>query len=271
LIDAIVCARDPTPHLNLCLTALERQRGISKILVVTHIKSHNCRAIANSFSKTKVITEPEHFCLAYARKLGVETSNSDFIVFVDSDVILGRDHLIQLKDEYERLSQKYTDIVVEGVLESFSTSPLSLASDRSTYEAEVLKAGDRGFTHNTLVKRDTLIDWKPRYTYAMEDLLITNHVFSKGGVWYRFKQEARSFHIAEANQFNRASSFSAANRILGLRKFADVLYRAKYYSIYGIVNTIIRRDIKWLVHCFSDSAGQIVGHLAWNKYMEMKK
>ena len=128
-MDAIVCVKDGGPPFVDCLRSLEAQRGLNKIVVVTPPNDLESQLIAENFVKTEIVLEPDNSCLAFARKMGVEACDSEYVVYVDADVILGKDHLLELKRAATFYLQKYKHIAIEGKnLDSISDKEFPLVT-----------------------------------------------------------------------------------------------------------------------------------------------
>lgn len=117
--------------------------------------------------------------LGLARMRAINKVETDWFVFIDDDVFLGPKWFNQLS----KLAS--SDIgVVQGAMHNIGLGHWDQIGNRpiTPYRLEL---GDRGFTHNTLIRTDLVRDWKPSHPElsAWEDYEITQHILRKGYDW----------------------------------------------------------------------------------------
>lgn len=94
-----VCTFNSSSTLRACLESLRRQSLDAKLLVVDHTSTDNTTEIARCF-RARIILENRG--LGHARQLCFDNVDTEFIVFVDSDVeILQKNFLSQAKESLE--------------------------------------------------------------------------------------------------------------------------------------------------------------------------
>ena len=109
--------------------------------------------------------------LPNARNIGIKIATGEIILFVDDDIILG-------KDWFKRVSRYMIKNVgaIEGV-------------DLGKINREYIEIGryERGLLCATLIRKDVVYDWKPRKGVEtnFEDYDLTQHVIKKGFRWFR--------------------------------------------------------------------------------------
>lgn len=256
MIDAIVCAKEVDNDFGLCMECLEKQRDLGKIIVV--IPANDRRTYEKACCYLTVpIHEPAVSCLAWARKQGALATTNKFICFVDVDVILGKDHLIQLRQKAESWLQHTAHIAIEGIL-NISYTKNTLTNVPVKYLPEILRDNQRGFLHNTLLKRESVINWRPPYAFAWEDYLLTRHIQNLGGFWVRFQQEAKSLHLSDGNKFKASKWSGAGERVVRGWDWDKGHAKAR----------VFRKDGRYYIAKAVSLAGQIIGNLQASKHLE---
>lgn len=128
--------------------------------------------------------------LGLARRRAIRKVKTEWFAFVDDDVEID-------KSWFSTITRCIEDDVgaIQGIL---LVKGLGEKWDRSLNNREKriveLKKGERGFTHNTLIRTKCVKDWKPsrRDLSAFEDYEITQHILGKGYRWIRVPVE--SYH-----------------------------------------------------------------------------
>lgn len=256
MIDAIVCAKDVNSDFGLCMECLERQKDLGKIIVVIPKNDRRTYETACCY-RTVPIREPTISCLAWARKQGALTASNKFICFVDADVILAKDHLIQIREKAENWLQHTPHIAIEGILNILYTKN-TLTNVPVKYLPEILGVNKRGFLHNTLILRESVLSWQPPYAFAWEDFLLTRHIQSLGGFWVRFQQEAKSLHLSDGNKFAAAKWSGAGERVVRGWNWDKGNAAARFLQIDG----------RYYIAKAVSLAGQLIGNLQASKHLE---
>ena len=256
MIDAIVCAKDVDPNFGFGLECLERQRDLGKIIVVIPEKDRRTYETACCY-RTVPIREPTVSCLAWARKQGALAASNKFICFVDADVLLGKDHLIQLRRKAERWLEFTSHVAIEGILNILYTKN-TLTNVPVKYLPEFLRLNKRGFLHNTLLKRESVLSWKPQYAFAWEDYLLTRHIQSLGGFWIRVQQEAKSLHLSDGNKYAAAKWSGAGERVV----------RGWSWDKGNALARVLQKDGRYYYAKVVSLAGQVIGNLQASKHLE---
>lgn len=262
-IDVIVCAKNAVESLPTCCGSLRKQELLGSIICVVPFRDRETQEIARQFADITLL-EPQNSCLAYARCIGSQVTASDYVAFVDSDVFLDRGHLRELLKFRKMVPRKH--VVVEGILRKITTTRFDI--DYPEYHFTYLHPNDRGYTHNTLFDRETLLGWKPRYAHAFEDWLLTQYIFSIGGHWYRIPLNARSYHIWNGSLLKRALWNGAGERLVKGISTKQKTKNSMRLLVRGVKNSIIFQDPRWIVNCTIRSIGGLRGHLEWKKYLE---
>ena len=262
-VDVIVCLNNFDNHLKQSINLLKQQTIIGLIICVVpfnFLYVNELKALG-----VTVATEDRKSCLAFARRLGVNFCSSEWIAYVDSNVFLHKKHLEQLLEIALTLPQK--NVAIEGVLQNFVLKN-SLTYLEGTYSFAFLKKGDRGYTHNTLLRKKTLLSWKPVFTYAFEDYLLTQHVLSLGGVWMRTPLLNQSFHLRSYSLKKRACWASAGERLVKKVTMKERFSKSFWLLYRGLKLTVFKKDVRFFVHYTVKAFYETKGYLKWNKYIK---
>lgn len=261
MIDVIVCVSEPNFKVfHRCIIQLNKQELVNKIIVV-----YKDWIATNPllFSNIKLIKEPKKSCLAFARYLGIQASTSEFICFVDSDVILHKNHIKELYENHLRFGG-----AIEGILTAKDNSrKIPIVN----YSYRILKKNERGFTHNTLIKREWITDWKPIFTHAYEDYLLTQHIQNKGYLWVRYPLNCISYHIKDYNIRKRTAWGIAGERIVLQTNKKTIVKRIITHIKRALINPILFKNANYFAYHINISLGIMKGYFGYGNYLILKK
>ncbi len=123
--------------------------------------------------------------LGLARMRAIQKVSTEWFAFIDDDVAI-------LPNWFESLA-KFIDKdigAIQGIMREYGLGDnldkeLLLFNIRNNKKKRALNIGERGFTHNTLIRTDLVKDWKPSREdlSAFEDYELTQHVLKKGFNW----------------------------------------------------------------------------------------
>lgn len=258
-IDVIVCSKKPTTSLfEKCIHQLLAQTTkINKIIVVYRESIDKILV----HPKLQYIKEPAKSCLAYARFLGIQASSSEYICFVDDDVLLGKNHIAEL---YQK--QKAYNCVIEGVLTILDQS---IRIPTPLYQDKILRNSDRGFTHNTLIARHFVSDWIPPQIHAFEDYSLTRHIQQKGVIWYRYQQPTISYHIKTYNQLKRTRWATAGSKTLGIVTWKSNVKSIITHCKRAIIHPFLLKNSHYFLFNIKMAFGKLTGYYNSNKYSKL--
>lgn len=123
--------------------------------------------------------------LGLARMRAIQKVSTEWFTFIDDDVVI-------LPKWFESL-EKFIDNdvgAIQGIMRFYG---LGNGFDKEIFQwtlknnkkIKALGLGERGFTHNTLIRTDLVRDWKPSREdlSAYEDYELTQHILKKGFKW----------------------------------------------------------------------------------------
>lgn len=126
--------------------------------------------------------------LGLARRKAISKVSTEWFAFIDDDVEVGPEWFKEVSSQIE------PDVgAVEGLLFNYGSHPdLMRNRNRIAGSAKVtdLRVGDRGKTHNVLIRTDLVKDWNPSRPdlEAYEDWELTQHILKKGYKWRRIQK-----------------------------------------------------------------------------------
>ncbi len=195
-------------------------------------------------------------------------------MFVDDDVLLGKKHINQLlsfchfTNEYFNLN----DVVMEGILNITNWKPSVFDIPTSHYSEKELIKGERGFTHNTLIPKKLIEKWKPAvFTSAFEDYLITQFILKNNGIWIRFQQSAKSYHIRDYGMIKRVLWGTAGERIVKRMSKKIIIKRTINHLKRAFLQPFILKDVSYFIYNLKIAGASLVGYFNYQKYIELEK
>jgi glycosyltransferase involved in cell wall biosynthesis len=175
-VDVVLLTKNSEKMLQRCLTSVYQNVPVGRLIVVDGGSTDGTLGILHGFGKKfhniKVISD--HGTRATARQKGIESVETEWFMFVDSDVVLCRD--------WYKKALKYVDddvglvwgIEVWSTIRSQATLKMFLWITRKIFEL-------RGGTHDTLVRTELVKDIKiPADLHVFEDAYIKDWINSKG-------------------------------------------------------------------------------------------
>jgi glycosyltransferase involved in cell wall biosynthesis len=214
-----------------------------------------------------VVREPDNFCLAWARRLGVNYTTQRYVCYVDDDVVLGDDYFIPVLKKIEELERSYPTFAIEGIMHTYSPGK----KEPSLYEEKTLVKGERGCTHNTTIPRETLLSWKPVYTFAFEDWHLTQHVLELGGIWLRMKSPIVTCHYHGIDTWKRTAWDVAGERMTRGMSTAQFFKRLIDHTR-GLARSIFKqRELENSKIYLGRIRGTVLGYLKGNEWLNMKR
>lgn len=119
--------------------------------------------------------------LALARKRAIQKVVTPWFAFIDDDVKIDEEWFKTLAFHIEQT----TIGAVQGILQMEGLGEKwDKALNESSKTPRTLNLGERGFTHNTLIRTELVKDWNPPpYLSAWEDYSLTQHILGKGYQW----------------------------------------------------------------------------------------
>jgi glycosyltransferase involved in cell wall biosynthesis len=120
--------------------------------------------------------------LGLARKRAIGKVQAKWFAFIDDDVEITETWFSELTHYLgSEIGAIQGSLTVVGLGDPWDR----ILTEYAHSELRFLKLGDRGFTHNTLIRTELVKDWRPSRPdlSAYEDYEITQHILKKGYRW----------------------------------------------------------------------------------------
>lgn len=191
--------------------------------------------------------------LALARMRAIQKVKTEWFAFVDDDVDINEAWFEKLEEHThgENIGAIQGMLLVKGLGEKWDQALNNV--ERQVHE---LKLGNRGLTHNTLMRTEIVKDWiPPPNLSAYEDYLLTQHILKKGYRWINVP--TKSYHKKTWKNVWKNAIWGTASRkelwpsnmdtilqivknliwILRISLSMNMNWRVKIYTIYFTIAT----------------------------------
>lgn len=263
-IDVVMCCTRPTDSLLTNVKSVRDQEEVRSIFLVTNYPDPHAFEDILSLGGVFLVHEDEDSCLAFARKKGVTFTASHYVAFVDSDVTLPPNYFKEAERIIDRVGG--FNFALEGILQTY-TDYRGRTIALPQLEAKIMRPGDRGYTHNTLFRRSTLMSWNPCWTHAWEDWHLTQHVLKTGGYWWRYHNPNQGIQVREYGIRKRSRWNTSGERMAKGIHPLKVIFRALGRIIAAPFMALKRRDRFWLGYNINFAIGDLEGYFQYKKYM----
>jgi len=119
--------------------------------------------------------------LALARMRSIQKVKTEWFAFIDDDVEIDENWFETIKPYTKKTDVGATQgsLLIKGLGDKWDNA----LNSRTVFQQE-LKIGERGCTHNTLIRTELVKDWvPPQNLSAWEDYSLTQHILNKGYRW----------------------------------------------------------------------------------------
>jgi glycosyltransferase involved in cell wall biosynthesis len=177
-IDVVVLTKNSEHLLDRCLTSVYENVPVKNLIVVDGFSTDRTLKIVNKINKAhgNVTVLNVNGSRASARQEGMRRVSTDWFMFVDSDVILGKD--------WVKKAEKYVKSEV-GAVWGVNLDIIPNFKDKRILKLQSLIARQcfslRGGMHDTLIRREAVKDINiPEELHAYEDAYIINWIKGQG-------------------------------------------------------------------------------------------
>ena len=229
-IDVVILTKNSEQTLKKCLCSIYKNIPVRKLIVVDGYSTDKTSKIIQTFNRKykniKVIRDDG--TRATARQKGIETVETDWFMFVDSDVELCKDWFEKAKKYIDENVGALWGIEVWSVIQNPATLKMFLWITRKIFEI-------RGGTHDTLVRYDAIKDIKiPENLHVFEDAYIKEWITKKG---YKVVAcyDPYCVHYRPENAWTMKGSIeiiAEALRLGSLRKITELILAYGFYTAY---------------------------------------
>lgn len=269
-VSVIIPVKDRENHLYSCLKHLAQQdidKSLYEIIVVDDNSSDNSVKIAEKYSDKVIISDGKG--PAYARNLGLQVAKGDFIIFVDSDILVQEDFIrqhIQLHELNNKLivigarrhlpkDQNKLDIHLSRkdsreVLLSLNSMDLNYLAHPWSIAYTCNVSGPRRLFLDNLFDTDF-------YGWGLEDIEWAYRLHHKGVRW-AFSSRAAGYHLwhdremtdykflqwkNNLNLFLRKHTAEDAKKFRLFETVFDPKQNSDYMEVYSIFQSNSLRDV----------------------------
>jgi glycosyltransferase involved in cell wall biosynthesis len=177
-IDVVVLTKNSEHLLDRCLTSVYENVPVKNLIVVDGFSTDRTLKIVNKINKAhgNVTVLNVNGSRASARQEGMRRVSTEWFMFVDSDVILGKD--------WVKKAEKYVKSEV-GAVWGVNLDIIPNFKDKRILKLQSLIARQcfslRGGMHDTLIRREAVKDINiPEELHAYEDAYIINWIKGQG-------------------------------------------------------------------------------------------
>jgi glycosyltransferase involved in cell wall biosynthesis len=175
-IDVVMITKNSQRMLRQCIESIYANVPVNRLIIVDGNSTDQTLPILETFNKqygnVKII--PDSGNRATARQKGIAAVESDWFLFVDSDVVLCKDWYNKALQYVKPDVGAVWGIEVWATLGNTSTLKLFLVITRKIFTV-------RGGTHDTLIRTSAIKDIQiPNDLHVFEDAYIKDHIEHKG-------------------------------------------------------------------------------------------
>ena len=198
--------------------------------------------------------------LALARMRAIQKVKSKIFAFIDDDVELD-------ESWFETLIPYFQDPTVGAVQGILSSKGFGSKWDKALKNEKVspiiLKFGQRGFTHNTLIKTESVKDWIPdKDLSAWEDYDLTVHIMNKKLSWIRVSTD--SYHCGSWRKIWKNASWGIKGRKVYFPSRRDSFIQI-FRKLIWTIRVTLSLKIHWRVKLYRIyfNMATIWAHMKW--------
>ncbi len=175
-VDVVLITKDSERILHQCIESIYREVPVGKLIAVDGYSKDGTISILQEFNdrygNVKIIYDLGN--RATARQKGIEAVESEWFMFVDSDVVLCRGWYKKAQPYMQANVGAIWGTEVWSTITNPRTLKLFLTTTRKIFEV-------RGGTHDTLIRTSIVKDIQiPRNLHVFEDAYIKSWVEQKG-------------------------------------------------------------------------------------------
>jgi len=182
-VDVIIPTWNSMPEFRSCLNSIDKAfpRGVVKNIIVVD-KGSSVDDTVNVAKEYGCIVLTDPGSLGSARYLGLMVSSSDWIVFVDSDIILPEGWFLKMigsVDLYDGVGW-FFGRTVDDFEPLHSEKLYKIQIDFKNNSCRVLNKGDRPYTHNSIIRRVPLLRANINGLNSWEDYVLGQTLMDQG-------------------------------------------------------------------------------------------
>jgi len=238
-IDVVILTKNSEQKLEKCLESIYRNVPVRKLIVVDGYSTDKTLDILHVFNKKhkniKIIYD--NGTRATARQKGIKNVETEWFMFVDSDVILCENWFKKAMRYVDKDVGAIWGIEVWSVIKNPATLKMFLWITKKIFDI-------RGGTHDTLVRRGIIKDIKiPNNLHVFEDAYIKEWITKKG---YRVVAcyDPYCIHYRPRNVWTLRGNLNIiadAIRSGNFKIIAKLVLAYGFYTIYSVYQLLARQ------------------------------
>lgn len=278
-VDVVMCTWNSNkPYFARCLESIKREIPVHHFLVVDRY-SHDgtIEAVREHFGPVAVAVKSQQN-LAKARMIGIAHVDTEYFVFVDSDVELSRGwfrRIASYVDDEVGACHDHGYVLHLPIM--FMWTEWMGLDKRPIIDVTLDNMSRyRGCTHSTILKTSLVKDWKPSSSLsAYEDWMLLKHVVNKGYRWRIVNEYTVKHHTPKSLRecFRKVKWTFAGARITGFEHISVKRLPAHFLflGIQALRASIKYKEPRILPIILIFRLSQIEGYLGWNKFVVLQR
>lgn len=288
-VDVVMCTWNSNkPYFVKCLESIKREVPIHHFILVDRFSNDGTvETVKKVFPNLRI--KESNASLAAARKLGIKLVDTEFFVFVDSDMELCNGWFKRIMSHFDSKTggihgsivymcehltawfnwlRKITARFKEPYAKAYAEKVVICTSQNSRFL--------RGRADNTLIRTSAVKDWNPSVTLsAFEDHMILIHVIRKGYMWKALLDPTAIDHgvVRLKDWLHKGRWKWAGARFVKYENMSiwSLLKDASKESIQAVFASLQTKQPMILPYVTLFQLSRIQGWVGWMKFLEMKR
>lgn len=276
-LDVVMCTWNSNKSwFKKCLESIKREIPFHHIVIVDRFSVDGTLDVVKEVFPSAVIAQSaEH--LARARALGITLVDTDWFLFIDSDVEIPKGWFKNILSNLgegiavvhgyalavSRSSRKWNEFIY-----SFSRVPKLIDVDSSNPDRV------RGLLDATLLLRSAVEDWNPpSYLPGFEDHHMLRHVVNKGYEWRMLPRLYVNHHVGFIPRLKRARWDSACARLIKFpnHNLKTLLKRTLVGLPLAIFGALKMGEPMIIPNILFNRLFSLIGYVGWTKYALLRR
>lgn len=222
-IDVIVLTKNSERLLEECLNSIFDNVPVNRLIVVDNYSTDKTLQIIKNYCN--VVLLQDRGTRGKARQLGIENVETEWFMFVDSDVILCQEWFRKaFRFIQDNVGAIFGIDMIGNIKNGFLKKLLQIMSSRA-FEI-------RGGCHDILIRHDAVKNIKiPEQLHTLEDAYIKEEISKNYEIIITYSPYCRHYKTVS----NLVTKENVRSTILEFRDFKQVKERLVYSSIFALV------------------------------------
>lgn len=278
-VDVVMCTWNSNkPYFKRCLESVKREIPVHHFILIDRYSQDGTLETVKKYFDSVVVKHSKEN-LARARMIGISLVDTEYFVFVDSDV--------ELPVGWFKQMLPYVDNNVGACHDQGYVPQLAIISklyewhglDKKLVRDVTPKNASRyrGCTHSTIVKTSVVKDWKPSTNLsAYEDWMLLRHVVKKGYVWRIINRYSVRHHTPRnlREGLEKVRWTFAGGRVTGFERIPATRRLPAHLllvSLQAFRMSFKYKEPRIFPYIVLWRLAQIDGYLRWNKFVVLER